>query len=289
MERIRLGKGGLLKGDRYNEATKTWEKDIDVTQAFFFALSSYCDFEKGISLRDVFELVNRINLYPLLSPMLTGGMWLEDIVKEGLSSPAQTDKYLDFAVVGWNSAIHETKDGINDWELKSDFHGRKEAKQDRYALDLTPSPKMIDMELRLDPIVEIRDETKLGFEAAKQTGQFPIILKCQRQHTLYDILIGIFWELSFHGGPKERDARYSDLMKQMERIDSGEEKTISMEELKAKLAAKRCQKCNGEGWVWWNELDNYYGPANDPHDCQSDDTKYTCDECNGTGTNKEGK
>lgn len=239
MERIRLSKGGLLKGDRYNENTKTWERDIDVTQAFFFALSSYCEFEQGITLRDIFSLVNHVNLYPLLSPMFTGGLWLQDIVNEGLNAPPQSNKYLDFAIVGWNSAVHDGTKEINDWELKPDFYGRKLDNNERYALDLTPSPHMIDMEIRLDDIVEIVDETKNGFEAMKQNGKFPVILRGQRLHTLYDILHGIFWELSFHGGPKERDARFDSLKQQMERIEKGEEKTISLEELKAKLADKR--------------------------------------------------
>lgn len=38
-----------------------------------------------------------------------------------------------------------------------------------------------------------------------------------------------------------------------------------------------CPKCGGAGWVWWNELDEYHGPANEGG---ADDTKYTCDhEC----------
>jgi hypothetical protein len=46
---------------------------------------------------------------------------------------------------------------------------------------------------------------------------------------------------------------------------------------------KKCQKCGGSGWLWWNELEKYDGPAADIHDCYSDDTKYTCDLCNGKG------
>lgn len=40
-----------------------------------------------------------------------------------------------------------------------------------------------------------------------------------------------------------------------------------------------CAKCGGEGWVWWHELDDYYGPGNDPHDCNTDDNRYSCDWC----------
>jgi hypothetical protein len=35
-----------------------------------------------------------------------------------------------------------------------------------------------------------------------------------------------------------------------------------------------CEKCGGEGWLWWFELDNYDGPAvTGPND----DTRYSCD------------
>jgi len=44
-------------------------------------------------------------------------------------------------------------------------------------------------------------------------------------------------------------------------------------------AKKTCGKCGGAGWVWWHELDEYDGPASDPHDCYSDDTHYLCDWC----------
>lgn len=39
---------------------------------------------------------------------------------------------------------------------------------------------------------------------------------------------------------------------------------------------KPCEKCNGCGWVWWFELDQYYGPA---IETGVDDTKYPCDQC----------
>ena len=45
----------------------------------------------------------------------------------------------------------------------------------------------------------------------------------------------------------------------------------------------KCGKCQGEGWLWWHELNQYDGPAADVHDCYSDDTKYPCDSCGGSG------
>lgn len=40
---------------------------------------------------------------------------------------------------------------------------------------------------------------------------------------------------------------------------------------------EKCSKCGGEGWVWWNELDEY----DDSNAPVVDDTKYTCDRCDG--------
>ena len=44
----------------------------------------------------------------------------------------------------------------------------------------------------------------------------------------------------------------------------------------AKTTTNACPKCNGYGWVWWNELKDYNGPA---IESGQDDTQYSCDEC----------
>lgn len=45
-----------------------------------------------------------------------------------------------------------------------------------------------------------------------------------------------------------------------------------------------CNKCDGEGWLWWNELYEYSGPG---LETGCDDNKYTCDVCGGTGEYNE--
>lgn len=56
---------------------------------------------------------------------------------------------------------------------------------------------------------------------------------------------------------------------------------VSLEAL-VQAITMTCPKCDGAGWLWWYELDEYDGPGNNPHDCQIDDTRYTCDTCDGT-------
>jgi len=44
-----------------------------------------------------------------------------------------------------------------------------------------------------------------------------------------------------------------------------------------------CDACEGSGWMWWYEKEAWESsPAADPHDCNSDDTHYTCDDCKGS-------
>ena len=47
----------------------------------------------------------------------------------------------------------------------------------------------------------------------------------------------------------------------------------------------KCLACDGEGWLWGHELTtlNYGGD----HDYSSDDQRYTCDQCGGSGLKKE--
>lgn len=42
----------------------------------------------------------------------------------------------------------------------------------------------------------------------------------------------------------------------------------------------KCGKCHGLGWLFWDELANYNGPAPIRN---SDNTRHECDMCNGSG------
>lgn len=48
------------------------------------------------------------------------------------------------------------------------------------------------------------------------------------------------------------------------------------------VPVKGCPKCDGVGWVWGHELDEYHGEGSP----MVDDTKYTCDhECHNDDEN----
>jgi hypothetical protein len=60
-------------------------------------------------------------------------------------------------------------------------------------------------------------------------------IKHRKEFTLYDIINGILKEIAFNGIPAERDKRKYELDELLKRIDSGEEKMYTSEEVKEHL------------------------------------------------------
>lgn len=54
------------------------------------------------------------------------------------------------------------------------------------------------------------------------------------------------------------------------------------EEIPKKKHVNQCEKCNGEGWLWGYELEEYSPPENFNG---IDDTQYSCDACQGEKDN----
>jgi len=67
----------------------------------------------------------------------------------------------------------------------------------------------------------------------------------------------------------ELGKRVADLVAENQRLKSVSESTDV-----------KCGKCHGLGWLFWDELANYNGPARIRN---SDNTRCECDMCNGSG------
>ena len=77
-----------------------------------------------------------------------------------------------------------------------------------YALDLTPVNQLVHLPVRLSAEIEIRkDHKKVGVG----TSIF----------TLLEVLGELYWEISFYGGPEDRDRMSSELRDSMQEIEDG--------------------------------------------------------------------
>jgi len=244
MDNIRI-KGDKLLCDRWNRKERRRETDIDISQYLMYHLRDECKVQKGTTLRDIISLIEPFKKE--LSPMLTYGPdWLDLLIEE---SKKEADQSIDKIVLSWVVSFQDDiysagTTALSEW---ISTYGIKVGSEDTYAIDLTPLNKLVGAEIGLDTKVTVTDERSkvtdkffafkntLDDEERSKMPIYPVIMKAKKSFTLLDILYGIFWEVTFHGPPAQRDKRAEELAETVRKIKSGEEKTIPWEEVKAKL------------------------------------------------------
>jgi len=253
---IRISKGGKLLADKwiYNEETKRGktEKDVDVSDKAKYFLMDDCSLMDNVTFKDILLLVESLDQYDFLSPLLTRGPWLEELVDEGLSPNLFNKKSVDQINIGWRCSLQD--DFYDDRTLLEsyvDIYGKCDNDSDRYGIGFTPLYELQDCKLVLNEKIAIEDERRasnenralylksLSEEERNQESYYPIITKAYKKFTLFEILHGLFWELSFHGGPEDRDKLREELSERVARIQSGEAKTYTWEEVKERLKANQ--------------------------------------------------
>lgn len=95
-----------------------------------------------------------------------------------------------------------------------------------FAIDLNNTSSLRKLKIKLDTTFPIYDEKD---EVYKVAEVWP---------TLYQVIYGLFWELSFHGTPEKRDEVKEDLMKTINDIKNNKAELYSIENLKKELDKK---------------------------------------------------
>lgn len=245
LNKIRISKNGKLFEETWK---KKKQKDIDISNDLYNNLFNVCHIEEGVNLKDILLLVK--NWCQVLSPILTSSPnWLQEIVDEGLSKPFEDKgdevKYLQLS---WQGEVRKYKNepktleewisfnGIGDLP-KTDPYGHWKGwpagKEVSYAISGSPLYTLSEFPIRLNNTIQIFDETD-----SKAPYPRPILIEAEKTFRLFDILYGIFWELSFLGSPVDRDAFNEKLNEQIKNIDNGTEKTVSWDEIKDKMKKK---------------------------------------------------
>jgi len=210
-------------------------KRKNLTKSAIRHLFDICDLVPDIKLQDIFLLVKSS-----LGITLVLGNWCEEIVSEGLKPPKRTNdsdaqkvEYLELY-----KSIYVSKDhcyGVG----RAEFHGighllkkderdkfgnvtGKKGNRIKYAIDLTPA-----YELARLPVLINKKMTIINDEPKSKNRRQTVAEYDGAEFTLGEILYGIFWEMSFHGPPKSRDATLEGLKQQIKDIDEGKVKMIS--------------------------------------------------------------
>jgi len=95
---------------------------------------------------------------------------------------------------------------------------------EKYAIEFTPTYKLIKYNIKIKDSMFITDISKIDDNNSFKTIDF------QPSISLITLLFSIFWELSFCGSPKDRDIRRNELNTQIEGLEKGEGKSLSLGE-----------------------------------------------------------
>ncbi len=221
MEKLVLKKGGkLIKTDWiYDpELDQGQYIDKDVTENGFNYMQEYCEIDGDVTLKDVFLLLNnKLELYDLLLRN-----WTKEIVKEGLSdvpSKEETEieyielyrqlEYQKFEENGPFKLIGTHRPDLHGigFELTEDRDGHKKGSRVTYSLSFQKTTDLINLPVKLKYDMPIYKS-----DYFKELMDSHVITFDYVPYTLFDILYGIVWELSFFGPPSQRDEKGEEIL-----------------------------------------------------------------------------
>lgn len=230
--------GGLIEGKKWEDRQY---KPVDVTESALYHLMSPCTLEEGVTLRDIFLILQRdIEIYQVII-----NNWVEEIVAEGLSGKQRPEEKgdctIDYLELYWNLEAESGKHSDFGGYIFPCFHGWGSWPEDTHTpagtkggigVDFSPSYELIDLPLRLKDTAEVTFLENYKYkDAERREVAGPV-------YSLFHILYGIVWELSFMGSPDSRDNKRVELEETVRRIDSGEEKLIPLEEVMSELGKR---------------------------------------------------
>lgn len=238
---LKIVKGGRLIENKwvYDEAKDGGSyQDFDITDQAIRNLFKACDLEEGVTLRDIFMLLNKdLKIWDAII-----GNWCEEIVTEGLTKPAKAVgtydpeeiEYLElYFSPEFQKGLEGSEDGLHGflrpnfggvgWELLQDSestHGFKAGERIPWGISVTPANELIDLPVKLRKTIEIIEDD-YSTENMVQ-GWKSLITLPNPEYSLGQILYGIIWEMSFHGGPDKRNEFKEELDDITEKIKNGD-------------------------------------------------------------------
>lgn len=232
-----IKKGGIL----YDADEKK-----DITDDLPLRLFEYCELDNDVTLADIFLLINtHMDFCKLVI-----GNWVDEIVAEGLDNPTSKNKDIEYLELYWHFDVEYNKDiktvaGFNfpgfggvGFEAKEDIYDGemltcKKGNRVNYAVEFTPTYELLDLPVKLQNKLYITHWKKAGMEDVTWNTE---------TFTLGHILYGIIWELSYMGGPEDRDQQREELIDRVEEAKNGEaqgKKYDSVDELLDDLESKK--------------------------------------------------
>jgi hypothetical protein len=219
VSQVRIAKDGLKSFEWDGEIRQYVEESL---ASFVCRLRCHCSIETGVTLGDIFAIVQRDRA---LAALIGDYSWCDtsafhaealkpcgkpsDLTRLELSKYIEIDEddageHLNFGGIGPPDE-HLKKQGITDPEI-------------HWGISLSPVNELASLPVVLN-------------STGSTMREHQEIAKVQVSFTLLEVLSEIYFEISFHGGPESRDALGEELKQSIAEIEAGTGKLSSLEDL----------------------------------------------------------
>jgi hypothetical protein len=218
-------------------------------------LFSVVDFDHEFTLRDVIESAVSSKIPMEMLCRILRCPYLVEYHKEVESKPFEDGGDIEYLELYWLGDKDQEEDGSLKMSSQWCFHGVgregvvcddviacyemrgekvPEDYRERYSLTFSPMYKLADYKIK------VCDRMYITNWAAKRmkSEEIPFVPSLM----LVEVLFWIFWELSFLGGTKERDASCDEIAKRCNDFDKGVLETKTSEEVFADIKKKFGEK-----------------------------------------------
>jgi hypothetical protein len=174
----------------------------------------YFVIEEGATLGSLFTAIRDITEYEKLGIMFENA-WMKEFIEEAFS-PVERDTEMNEIVWSWHATIGDEYVGGDEEDEDEDGSGKdtcrtikngfsyygningKSDDVDNWAIDGCPQNIYFDVPIRLDETFNVLDSENYKTN--------PYAMKAVKTWTFGEFLYVYFWEISFHGGPIQREA-----------------------------------------------------------------------------------
>jgi hypothetical protein len=236
---VRFTKNGLVAFDWDGEKREYVVEDMD-ERGNIVNLRSRCEIEPGTTLGDIFKAVEAD---VLLKDVIRFYSWcapIDEFHEAAKLPPAEKEGVTIVELVLEGYAEVHTNRKPKEGESKMSYEkaylhfGGTGDDGERYSVSCTPMRELADVPVRLVNTVDFR----------KDYVEKPFGEPMETCYSLLEVLDGIYFDISFHGGPKENEEFIEMLHERMEDIQNGTAKLVEM-------------KFDEEGEIVWEDIDNH--------------------------------
>lgn len=224
-ESVRFTKAGL-RWYEWQSETRTYEEQAIKQDEILTYLRRSCQIDRDVTLGDFFRAVSE---FPALVKFVSQYSWcwaIEDFHAEALLPRLERkdEEQLEALEISQHFEIEDPNPkypSIETIQMTTDFHGvgKPSSEHGSWSVSLSPMNELAHLPIRL------RDRAKLLRNMTEPVGDWPCTF------TLLDVLDAVYDDISFHGGPKQREDFGSELRARVAEVEAGTATLIPHDEV----------------------------------------------------------